>query len=184
MMTRNRIHPFLQLAAALLLVVGVHGRTWTSADGAKTFEGELQSYDAASGKVSVTLANGKRMKFTRDKLSEEDIAWLKQNGGRPAGKAIGVKELPDELPDPDGEEADMSKPVQVYILMGQSNMLGAGRVSGSNDGALENACKNKKLYPYLIDDAGNWTARKDVRNVRVNGRTMKVHNNDWLTLQG
>ncbi|NNC87040.1 MAG: sialate O-acetylesterase [Akkermansiaceae bacterium] len=78
----------------------------------------------------------------------------------------------------------MSKPVQVYILMGQSNMLGAGRVSGSNEGALENACKNKKLYPYLIDDAGNWTARKDVRNVRVNGRTMRVHQNDWLTLQG
>ena len=36
-----------------------------------------------------------------------------------------MKELPDELPDPDGEEADMSKPVQVYILLGQSNMLGS-----------------------------------------------------------
>ena len=30
----------------------------------------------------------------------------------------------DELPDPDGKPADMSKPVQVYILLGQSNMLG------------------------------------------------------------
>jgi hypothetical protein len=183
-MTRNRTQLLLQLAAAFLLVAGVQARTWTSAEGGKTFDGELQSYDSASGEVTVTLTNGKRMNFTQDKLSEDDIAWLKQNGGRPAGKAIGVKELPDELPDPDGEEADMSKPVQVYILMGQSNMLGAGRVSGSNDGALENACKNKKLYPYLIDEAGNWTARKDVRNVRVNGRTMKVHNNDWLTLQG
>ena len=85
-----------------------------------------------------------------------------------------------QLPDPDGKPADMSKPVQVYILMGQSNMLGAGRVSGSNEGALENACKNKKLYPYLIDGAGNWTVRKDVRNVRVNGRTMKVYANDWM----
>ena len=28
-----------------------------------------------------------------------------------------------KLPDPDGKPADMSKPVQVYILMGQSNML-------------------------------------------------------------
>jgi hypothetical protein len=183
-MTRNRTQLLLQLAAAFLLVAGVQARTWTSAEGGKTFDGELQSYDSASGEVTVTLTNGKRMNFTQDKLSEDDIAWLKQNGGRPAGKAIGVKELPDELPDPDGEEADMSKPVQVYILMGQSNMLGAGRVSGSNDGALENACKNKKLYPYLIDEAGNWTTRKDVRNVRVNGRTMKVHNNDWLTLQG
>ncbi len=23
------------------------------------------------------------------------------------------------------------------------------------------------LYPYLVDDAGNWTTRNDVRNVRV-----------------
>ena len=161
MMTRNRTQLLLQLAVAFLLVLGVQARTWTSADGSKTFEGELQAYDAASGKVSVTLASGKRMKFTRDKLSAEDIAWLKKNGGRSGGSTSEIKELPDELPDPDGEEADMSKTVQVYILMGQSNMLGAGRVSGSNEGALENACKNKKLYPYLIDDTGNWTARKD-----------------------
>ena len=160
MMTRNRIHPFLQLAAALLLVVGVQGRTWTSAEGGKTFDGELQSYDSASGEVTVTLTNGKRMNFTQDKLSEDDIAWLKQNGGRPAGKAIGVKELPDELPDPDGEEADMSKPVQVYILMGQSNMVGAGK-----PGNLQGVAAEK--YPYLVDDAGGWTVRKDVRNVFV-----------------
>ncbi|MDG2124757.1 MAG: hypothetical protein P8J87_13715, partial [Verrucomicrobiales bacterium] len=78
MMTQNRIHPLLQTAAALLLVAGVQARTWTSADGVRTFEGELQSYDAASGKVSVALPNGKRMAFTQDKLSEEDIAWLKK----------------------------------------------------------------------------------------------------------
>ena len=34
------------------------------------------------------------------------------------------------LPDPDGKPADMSKPVQVYVLMGQSNMLGFGKISG------------------------------------------------------
>ncbi|MFK7788913.1 MAG: hypothetical protein AB8C95_05375, partial [Phycisphaeraceae bacterium] len=32
----------------------------------------------------------------------------------------------DALPDPDGQPADMTKPVQVYILMGQSNMVGSG----------------------------------------------------------
>jgi hypothetical protein len=137
MMTRNRTQLLLQLAAAFLLVLGVQARTWTSADGSKTFEGELQSYDAASGKVSVTLPNRKRMNFTQDKLSEDDIAWLKKNGARSGGSTFEIKELPDELPDPDGEEADMSKPVQVYILLGQSNMLGAGRVSGSNEGTLE-----------------------------------------------
>ncbi|MFT4547516.1 MAG: hypothetical protein ACI9MB_001463 [Verrucomicrobiales bacterium] len=171
---------------ALLLAPSAGARTWTSADGTRTFEAELQSYDAASGEVRVILLpNRKRMMFMQEKLSADDLAWLKKNAGKPAaGKTTEIKELPDELPDPDSEEADMSKPVQVYILMGQSNMLGAGRVSGGNEGALENACKNKKLYPYLIDDAGDWTARKDVRNVRVNGRTMKVYNNDWLTLKG
>ena len=34
-----------------------------------------------------------------------------------------------ELPDPDGKPADMSKPVQIYILMGQSNMLNFGKLS-------------------------------------------------------
>ncbi|MHC4693217.1 MAG: sialate O-acetylesterase, partial [Planctomycetota bacterium] len=68
-----------------------------------------------------------------------------------------------QLPDPDGNLADMSKPVQVYILLGQSNMLGAGRVAGDKEGTLEHAVKAKKKYPYLVDDAGNWTERKDVR---------------------
>ncbi len=39
-------------------------------------------------------------------------------------------EVPDPLPDPDGEPADMSKPVKVFILMGQSNMLGFGKIKG------------------------------------------------------
>jgi len=46
---------------------------------------------------------------------------------------------------------DRSKPVQVYILMGQSNMLNFGKVNGDKDGTLEHAVKNKNLYPYLID---------------------------------
>ena len=89
-----------------------------------------------------------------------------------------------DLPDPDGKEADMSKPVQVYILMGQSNMLGFGKPTGMKEGTLDFAVKNKKLYPYLVDDAGNWTVRKDVRNVRVmmSRGNMKVFNNEWMTI--
>jgi len=92
------------------------------------------------------------------------------------------------LPDPDGKPADMTKPVKVFILMGQSNMLGFGKVQGADkDGTLEHAVKAKDLYPFLVDDAGNWTERKDVRNVRVmNGRGggMGVHNNEWMTIKG
>ncbi len=181
MMTRNRTQLLLQLAAAFLLVLGVQARTWTSADGSKTFEGELQSYDAASGKISVTFPNGKRMAFLQEKLSVEDIAWLKKNANKPAeGKIAEVKELPDELPDPDGKEADMSKPVQVYILMGQSNMLGAGKPS-----KLQGIAGEK--YPYLVGDAGEWTVRKDVRNVFVmcsGNSPAKDYKNEWMTISG
>jgi hypothetical protein len=92
----------------------------------------------------------------------------------------------DELPDPDGKAADMSKPVQVYILLGQSNMLGFGKIKGG-DGSLEYAVKEKELYPYLVDDEGNWTERKDVRNVRVMGSGlggMRTFNNEWMTING
>lgn len=36
--------------------------------------------------------------------------------------------------------------MQVYILMGQSNMLGFGKIKGA-DGALEHATKEEGLYP-------------------------------------
>jgi hypothetical protein len=93
-----------------------------------------------------------------------------------------------ELPDPDGKPADMSKPVKVYILMGQSNMLEMGKVAGDKDGTLEHAVKSEGLYPYLVDDAGNWTVRQDVRNVAVMGSggpgKTQVRMNDWLKVAG
>jgi hypothetical protein len=91
-----------------------------------------------------------------------------------------------DLPDPDGKPADMTKPVQVFILMGQSNMLGFGAVSGG-DNSLEHAVKNQGLYPYLIDDAGSWTVRNDVRNVRVmcsGSGPWKSHLNQWMSIAG
>lgn len=95
-----------------------------------------------------------------------------------------------QLPDPDGKPANMSKPVQVYFLLGQSNMLGFGRIDPGKKGAegsLAHAVKEKGLYPYLVDEAGNWTERKDVRNVRVMGSgtgAAKHFNNEWMTIKG
>ena len=88
-----------------------------------------------------------------------------------------------DLPDPDGKPADMSKPVQVFLIMGQSNTLEFGKVAGNKDGTLEHAIKTEKLYPFLVDDSGAWTTRKDVRNVStMQGRG--VYRNDWLTISG
>ncbi len=93
-----------------------------------------------------------------------------------------------ELPDPDGKPADMSKPVKVYILMGQSNMLEMGKVAGDKEGTLEYAVKNGGLYPHLVDDSGKWTVRQDVRNVAVMGSggpgKTQVRKNDWLQVAG
>lgn len=53
------------------------GRTWTSTDGSKTFEGEFQSWDEDTSKVTVTK-NGRPMTFSIDIISEDDQAWVKQ----------------------------------------------------------------------------------------------------------
>ena len=76
------------------------------------------------------------------------------------------------------KEADTSKPVKVYILMGQSNMLAMGKVKGS----LDKAVKEKKLYSYLVDDAGNWKMRKDVRNVFIMNNKLRM--NEWMGVKG
>ena len=77
--------------------------------------------------------------------------------------------LSAELIDPDGKPADMSKPVKVFIIMGQSNTLEMGRVKGDKEGTLEHAVKKENLYSFMVDDGGNWTKRMDVRNVHVMG---------------
>ena len=59
---------------------GVQGRTWTSKDGSKTFEGQLKSYDPATGEVSITQLNGTMIRFNQDKLSPADITFLKEQG--------------------------------------------------------------------------------------------------------
>jgi hypothetical protein len=100
-----------------------------------------------------------------------------------AAPAVAGQET-NQLPDPDVEPADMRKPVQVYILMGQSNMLGVGKIKGE-DGSLEHAMKEKGLYPYLVDDEGAWTVRQIVRNVRVMGSGTGVtrhFNNEFMTV--
>ncbi|MCX6877715.1 MAG: sialate O-acetylesterase [Verrucomicrobia bacterium] len=184
-----RMNRFAGTAALmLLLVTGVPARTWTSADGAKTFEGELKSYDPATGAVGVTQPSGTVMKFNQDKLSAADIAFLKAQGkidapsaNKPAADKIDTD--PKNLfKKPDGKPADMSKPAQVFILMGQSNMVGMGKIAGG-EGSLENAVKTKNKYPYLVDEAGGWLERKDVRFVRYMSGQGPL-NNEWMGIKG
>ena len=171
---------FVRIGAILVLFAAtLAARTWTSSDGSRTFEGELKAYNPDTGALTVTRSDGRDLTFNQDILSKDDIAFLKETGAvtPPAAagsSSVGIKELPDVLPDPDGKEADMSKPVQVFILMGQSNMLGFG-----NAGQLKGIAAEK--YPYLVDDEGNWNVRKDVRNVFYCMAAQRY--NDWLTAE-
>ena len=105
----------------------------------------------------------------------------------------------DKVNTPDEEQLKLRRrknstnsTVKVYILLGQSNMLGFGRIDDQSDeteigpeGSLSYAVKEKGIYPYLIDEQGNWTVRNDVRNVQVTGsglQEMRVIVNDWLTI--
>ncbi len=101
---------------------------------------------------------------------------------------VDPRPIADDLPDPDGQPAELTKAVRVFILMGQSNMLEMGKVSGDTEGTLEHAVKTKRLYPFLIDDSGRWTTRQDVRSVAVMGSggpgKTQVRYNQWLTVSG
>lgn len=96
-------------------------------------------------------------------------------------------EVPAQLPVPDGKPADLSKPVKVFILLGQSNMLGMGDVGpATTKGTLEYVTKTEHKYPHLVDEAGRWTVRSDVRYTFVmqNRGAMQTVQNDWLSVRG
>ncbi len=47
------------------------------------------------------------------------------------GLVLRAAEVPTQLPDPDGKPGSAAKPVKVYILAGQSNMVGMGDLRGA-----------------------------------------------------
>ncbi len=61
------------------------------------------------------------------------------------------------------EAAAPTPPVKVFILMGQSNMVGFGRVGpAETKGSLADLCTNSGRYPHLLDAEGGFLAREDV----------------------
>jgi len=74
-------------------------------------------------------------------------------------------------------------------MLGQSNMLGEGKIEGWKDGTLETATRIKGLYPYLLDDAtGTWSQVDYIRDVAVmgsggaTGTIGSLHHNEWLSV--
>jgi hypothetical protein len=61
--------------AVVLLSLSAQARTWTSADGLKTFEGEYKSFNQETKEVTV-LRKYKKLKFSMDMLSQADRDWV------------------------------------------------------------------------------------------------------------
>ncbi len=61
---------------------------------------------------------------------------------------VAFAQVPDPLPRADGKAADETKPVKVYVMLGQSNMLGFGRVGPKEvKGSLEYLVKERASIP-------------------------------------
>jgi alpha-galactosidase len=72
-------------------------------------------------------------------------------------------DAPPDIQRPDDRPASHSKKVKVFILMGQSNMVGMGDIEPEGtSGTLTTLVKREKKYPWVVDEAGHWTVRKDV----------------------
>ena len=66
------------------------------------------------------------------------------------------------------QEAQDEAPLPVYILMGQSNMVGFGRIEPvEQQGTLQHLVEKEERCPELVAEDGSWAARDDVWLVQV-----------------
>lgn len=72
--------------------------------------------------------------------------------------------------------AEAPKPLKVYILSGQSNMVGFGRIAGDGPGTLETLIKNNRQFTHFVDEQGNWKVRDDTFFVDLTNRRIA----EWL----
>jgi len=75
------------------------------------------------------------------------------------GYSTHAAEVPFPLPAPDGKPGDVTKPVKVYILAGQSNMVGMGNLSGAKnvyDGVFFSSDPRIPDGPLQIYKMGNY----------------------------
>jgi autotransporter-associated beta strand protein len=71
--------------------------------------------------------------------------------------------IPYPLPAPDAATGATDKPVKVYIMSGQSNMVGFGQIAGTAPGTLQTMTGTENKFPNMVAAGGGWTSRKDVK---------------------
>ncbi len=70
--------------------------------------------------------------------------------------------VPYPLPAHDGAPGVSNKPVKVYILAGQSNMVGFGQIYGTAPGTLATMTQRENKFPHLLAPGGGYVTRNDV----------------------
>ena len=84
------------------------------------------------------------------------------------GLAIAQSTVASSLPDPDGKTGDATRPVKVYILSGQSNMVGAGKVDGgSSRWGSEFLDPVVSVYKGRLDRKANYDVLKPIKTARL-----------------
>lgn len=117
------------ITAIAALSIDASARTWKSADGTKTFEGDLRSYDKNSGTVKVVINNGSMLTFNDSLLSGEDREFLLSQEAKTSEPAdieaqleqtkVGKQIAGTKLEKVDGRRfktAELDKAPEYYIL--------------------------------------------------------------------
>ncbi|MBL7189403.1 MAG: hypothetical protein ISS70_24000 [Phycisphaerae bacterium] len=97
------------------------------------------------------------------------------------------KEIPAQLTDPNSTPPDLTKPVQVYILAGQSNMVGMGNISGARcryNGIYLTADPAAPKGPMYIHPVGNYKIAAHVIYLSADpkaghGATASIYRGDY-----
>jgi hypothetical protein len=173
-------------AITSLLLTGAQARTWTSADGAKSFEGELKSYDPRIGVVTVALTNGTSMHFEQDKLSATDIAYLEAYfeehrtiAAMPSSPSVNLKDVPDVWPPNDekpygGKRLESAFRAELKSLKEEITRA-LPKVGGKGFSDLENAGKATAAAAAKAD-----AAKKDYEQIGAAKGGIDHANGKWI----
>ncbi len=70
--------------------------------------------------------------------------------------------IPYPLPAPNPADTGVTnKPVKVFIMSGQSNMVGFGQIGGTKPGTLQTITRTENKFPNLLNGS-DWSTRNDV----------------------
>ena len=71
--------------------------------------------------------------------------------------------IPAVFPGPDSRPPVTTTPLKVFILLGQSNMIGYGQIDPDTlHGTLSYYVRKQNKYPWTVDSTGKWAVRNDV----------------------